>query len=119
MSSQCPLQTEASSSQVAEIVKMTGFDIGLSWRTTLRNIPSIFSASACRSPHPDARSARVDPPHHSRTLVGGCNQAIDCPTGKSIYANPNTLTFVQSLREKYFTSDYPKTVVISHPSHLD
>jgi len=27
MSSQCPLQTDASSSQAAEIVKITGFDM--------------------------------------------------------------------------------------------
>src|SRR5262249_38066618 len=38
MSSQCPLHTEASSSQAAEMVKMTGFDIGAPREVTAHEV---------------------------------------------------------------------------------
>ena len=40
ISSQCPLQTDASSSQTAEIVKMTGFDIRTFLLAARHNEPS-------------------------------------------------------------------------------
>jgi hypothetical protein len=42
-----------------------------------------------------------------------------CPTGKSPYANPKKIGFVQPSREKYSASVFRKDVVLSRPSRLD